>query len=89
LVEEGAAIVAFKLVENGLFQEDGIVALLTAPGQLLGNAGARKLSDNLSDLKAQVAANQKGAALMKDLVWFTNEYCDNIQTYNLFYIYIL
>lgn len=67
-MEEGAAIVAFKLVDNGVFQEDGIVALLAAPGQVPGNAGARNISDNLSDLKAQVAANQKGAALMKDLV---------------------
>lgn len=67
-MEEGAAIVAFKLVDNGVFQEEGIVALLAAPGQVPGNAGARNISDNLSDLKAQVAANQKGAALMKDLV---------------------
>lgn len=68
LVEEGAAIVAFKLVEQGVFQECGIIDLLTAPGKMPGNFGARKISDNLSDLKAQVAANQKGAALMHELV---------------------
>lgn len=67
-MEEGAAIVAFKLVVGGVFQEAGIVSLLQAPGQLPNNFGARKISDNLSDLQAQVAANQKGAALMKDLV---------------------
>jgi N-methylhydantoinase B/oxoprolinase/acetone carboxylase alpha subunit len=33
LVEEGAAIVAFKLVRNGEFQEEGITELLQAPGR--------------------------------------------------------
>ncbi len=32
LVEEGAAIVAFKLVCDGVFQEEGISELLLAPG---------------------------------------------------------
>jgi 5-oxoprolinase (ATP-hydrolysing) len=68
LVDEGAAIVAFKLVEKGLFQEDGITELLMAPGKLPGNFGTRKISDNLSDLKAQVAANTKGAFLMDELI---------------------
>lgn len=68
LAEEGAAIIAFKLVENGVFQEAGIVELLQRPGQLVGNFGARKISDNLSDLKAQVAANHRGALLVNELV---------------------
>lgn len=68
LVQEGAAIVAFKLVEGGIFQEQGISDLLNAPGQLPGNWGTRNLGDNLSDLRAQVAANTRGAALMHELV---------------------
>lgn len=68
LLEEGAAIIAFKLVQNGDFQEAGISELLLAPGKLHGNYGTRNLSDNISDLKAQVAANRKGAALMNELV---------------------
>ena len=68
LVEEGAAIIAFKLVQNGNFQEAGISELLLAPGKLERNYGTRNLSDNISDLKAQVAANRKGAALMNELV---------------------
>ena len=68
LEQEGAAIVAFKLVEKGTFQEAGISALLEAPGKLEGNFGTRNLSDNLSDLKAQVAANFRGASLMQELV---------------------
>jgi 5-oxoprolinase (ATP-hydrolysing) len=75
LVDEGAAIVAFKLVEKGNFQEEGIVELLTAPGKIPGNFGTRKISDNLSDLKAQVAANTKGATLMGELI---NEYGLNV-----------
>lgn len=68
LEEEGAAIIAYKLVSGGLFQEAGITSLLLAPGALPGNYGARKISDNLSDLRAQVAANHRGAALMAELV---------------------
>lgn len=68
LVQEGAAIIAFKLVREGLFQEAGITQLLQAPGQLENNFGTRNLIDNLSDLRAQVAANTRGAALMQELV---------------------
>ena len=68
LEQEGAAIVAFKLVDKGVFQEPGISALLNAPGLIEGNFGTRNLGDNLSDLKAQVAANQRGAGLMRELV---------------------
>ncbi len=70
-MEEGAAIIAFKLVRQGEFQEAGVSELLLAPGKLPGNYGARCISDNISDLKAQVAANKKGANLMHELV---NEY---------------
>lgn len=55
-------------MENGKFQEEGISELLTAPGKLPNNYGTRNLNDNLSDLKAQVAANVKGTSLMKELV---------------------
>lgn len=30
-----------------------------APGKIPGSSGTRNLTDNLSDLKAQIAANQK------------------------------
>ena len=74
LIEEGAAILSFKLVENGVFQEEGITELLLAPGQLEPEqgrppiSGTRLLADNLSDLKAQVAANQKGIDLILEMV---------------------
>ncbi|CAD5166640.1 unnamed protein product [Musa acuminata subsp. malaccensis] len=70
--EEGAAIKAFKLVEGGIFQEEGIVNLLQTPGwdEKSNNKilGTRRLQDNLSDLRAQVAANQRGIALIKELI---------------------
>ena len=54
------------------WQEDGISALLMAPAQLAdripGISGTRALGDNLSDLKAQVAANNRGIALVIDLI---------------------
>jgi 5-oxoprolinase (ATP-hydrolysing) len=61
LEEEGASIKTFKLVENGEFQEAGIT-------KLLSDARTRALADNLSDLKAQVSANQKGIALINELI---------------------
>jgi len=74
LQEEGAAITSFKLVENGRFQETGIIRQLQAPGNLAPlpgrprNHGTRKPADNLSDLKAQVAANKKGCDLVLEMV---------------------
>ncbi|PKA48549.1 5-oxoprolinase [Apostasia shenzhenica] len=81
--EEGAAIKAFKLVENGVFQEEGIINLLQSPssGENLGYkvSGTRRLQDNLSDLRAQVAANQRGITLIKELI---EQYgLDTVQSY--------
>ncbi|KAG1678987.1 hypothetical protein FOA52_013050 [Chlamydomonas sp. UWO 241] len=75
LIEEGAAVVSFKIVDRGVFQEAGVVRLLTAPGELAatipGMSGTRNLEDNLSDLRAQVAANTRGIQLVGALI---NEY---------------
>jgi 5-oxoprolinase (ATP-hydrolysing) len=68
LEDEGAMIVAFKLVRDGKFQEEGITDILQSPGKLPGNSGTRNLRDNLSDLRAQVAANNSGIRLLKELV---------------------
>ena len=68
LYEEGAAVVSFKLVKTGVFDEAGITAILQAPGELPQCSGTRNLSDNLSDLRAQVAANQRGIRLMGELI---------------------
>jgi 5-oxoprolinase (ATP-hydrolysing) len=65
LQDEGVVIRSFKLVAGGVFQEAGITELLQAKANLIGT---RALGDNLSDLKAQVAANQKGIELLEELV---------------------
>ncbi|KAF4321449.1 hypothetical protein BBO99_00003208 [Phytophthora kernoviae] len=73
LSEEGAAIVAFKLVDGkvGEFREKEITDILQQKGRVddLGRPciGTRNLRDNLSDLRAQVAANRRGVVLMNEL----------------------
>lgn len=80
LSEEGAATKYFKLVSKGNFDTDGVTKiLLEEPAQYPGCSGTRCLSDNISDLKAQVAANQKGINLITDLI---NEYdLETVQAY--------
>ncbi|PYH69519.1 5-oxoprolinase [Aspergillus vadensis CBS 113365] len=68
LWQEGAAIRSFKLIHAGKFDESGITEILLRPGQYPGCTGSRHVSDNISDLKAQVAANHKGMILVQDLI---------------------
>lgn len=67
--EEGAMIPGFKVVKAGSFDEEGIIDLLyTQPGKFPGCSGSRSLSDSISDLKAQIAANNKGISLLRDII---------------------
>ena len=66
---------SFKLIQNDHFDEEGIVKVLLEPGKYPDCNGSRRLSDNISDLKAQVAANNKGATLIKGLM---NEYAPEV-----------
>ncbi|KAF2023985.1 hypothetical protein EK21DRAFT_104979 [Setomelanomma holmii] len=69
LHEEGAMIVSEYLVRDGVFDEELVTkVLLHDPAQYPGCSGNRKLADNINDLKAQVSANAKGAALVADLI---------------------
>ncbi|XP_067934707.1 5-oxoprolinase-like [Watersipora subatra] len=68
IYEEGAVFKTFKLVKEGEFQEKEVTEALNAPAQHPGCTGTRNLSDNLSDLRAQVAANQKGIKLITSLI---------------------
>ena len=69
LFQEGAAIKSEKLVSEGRFNEKRITELLhTEPAQYPGCSGTRSLADNLNDLKAQIAANQKGINLIGGLI---------------------
>ncbi len=61
-------------MKNGEFDESGITEILTEPGRKKmqysnrQSFGTRDLANNLSDLKAQIAANQKGIILMQSLI---------------------
>ncbi|XP_063237134.1 5-oxoprolinase [Bacillus rossius redtenbacheri] len=68
LLEEGASFKSFLLVKEGVFDEAGLVEILYSPGKVPGSSGTRNLSDNLSDLKAQIAANRKGILLVGELI---------------------
>ncbi|RFU80100.1 hydantoinaseoxoprolinase, n-terminal [Trichoderma arundinaceum] len=69
LWQEGAAIESEKIVSNGLFNEDRMRELfLDIPSMYEGCSGSRNLSDNISDLKAQIAANARGIALIQNLI---------------------
>ncbi len=76
LYQEGAAITSEKLVSEGQFNEERITELLhTEPARYPGCSGTRCLADNINDLKAQVAANQKGISLINALI---EEYSEEV-----------
>ena len=69
LYQEGAAIKSEKLVSEGKFNEKRATELLyDEPAKYPECSGTRCLADNINDLKAQVAANQKGISLISTLI---------------------
>lgn len=74
LWQEGVAVETFKMVEEGVFDEKGLTRILfDIPGSYPGCSGTRTLRDNIADLKAAIAANNRGiqliTALVKDYSW--------------------
>ena len=61
--EEGVLIDNFRLVSGGRFDEPGIRALLG-----VGPYPARNPDQNIADLRAQIAANEKGVAELRRMV---------------------
>ncbi|KAB2896175.1 MAG: 5-oxoprolinase, partial [Burkholderiaceae bacterium] len=61
--EEGVQIHNFKLVEGGVLREREILALLAS-----GEYPSRNPQQNLADLKAQIAANEKGVQELHKMV---------------------
>jgi 5-oxoprolinase (ATP-hydrolysing) len=61
--EEGVQIQNFKLVEKGVLREPQILALLQS-----GAYPSRNPAQNMADLKAQIAANEKGAQELRRMV---------------------
>ncbi|GAC1300545.1 MAG: hydantoinase B/oxoprolinase family protein [Steroidobacteraceae bacterium] len=63
IAEEGVLIDNFKLVERGTLRESALRALLKQ-----GPHPARNPAQNLADLRAQIAANEKGVLELKSTV---------------------
>jgi len=63
--EEGVLIDDFQLVERGRFREAEMRALL-----LSGKYPARNPDQNIADLRAQIAANEKGVQELRRMVGF-------------------
>jgi len=61
--EEGVYIDNFKLLDRGRFREDELASLLTG-----ARYPVRQLAQNVNDLKAQVAANEKGVAELAKMI---------------------
>jgi 5-oxoprolinase (ATP-hydrolysing) len=61
--EEGVVIDNWRLVESGTFRDEATVAMLTG-----AEFPARNPQANLADLRAQVAANEKGVAELLAMV---------------------
>ncbi|KIH67003.1 hydantoinase/oxoprolinase [Ancylostoma duodenale] len=59
LEQEGATFISFKVVDKGTFREDALIEHLMAPKSVPGCSGTRNLADNIADIKAQIAANNK------------------------------
>lgn len=60
---------SFLLVRDGRMDEEGLYkALVTEPSKYPGCSGTRCYQDNITDLKAQVAANQCGIRLIRSLI---------------------
>ena len=61
--QEGVQIHNFKLVHAGVLQEDAMLALLQS-----GSHPSRNPAQNIADLKAQIAANEKGVQALQHMV---------------------
>jgi len=61
--EEGVLIDNFLLVEEGRFRERETIALLSS-----GKYPVRNVQQNLADLQAQIAANEKGVQALREMV---------------------
>ncbi|UCH29291.1 MAG: hydantoinase B/oxoprolinase family protein [Myxococcales bacterium] len=63
LEEEGVVLRSLKIVEDGVFAEAELREIMTG-----GANPARNPDENLADLQAQIAANEKGMQLLDDLL---------------------
>ncbi|KAL2210539.1 hypothetical protein CC79DRAFT_1355222 [Sarocladium strictum] len=67
LWEEGLNVPSMKIVSEGAFLEEEVKAAFHKAGSFPGCSVSRRLADNISDLKAQTSANQRGIILLQKL----------------------
>ena len=67
LWEEGFNVRSMKIVNSGNFLEDAVRKAFLAAGDFPGCSPTRRLDDNISDIKAQISANQRGILLLQKL----------------------
>ncbi|KAJ4386603.1 hypothetical protein N0V93_009501 [Gnomoniopsis smithogilvyi] len=67
LWEEGINIETMKIVSGGTFLEKEVREAFEKAGEFPGCSVTRRMGDNISDLKAQVSANQRGIVLLRKL----------------------
>ncbi|KAK8163902.1 oxoprolinase [Phyllosticta citrichinensis] len=65
LWQEGLAIKSLKIVSGGVFSEDVVRTAFADVANMPGCSATRRINDNISDLKAQIAANQRGITLLQ------------------------
>ncbi len=63
LSEEGVVLRAMEIVRGGVFAEKAVTEVFEK-----GPYPARCVAENLADLKAQMAANQRGSGLLKEML---------------------
>lgn len=67
--EEGANIQSLKIVSDGQYDHEGLYRVMVEePSKYPGCSGCRNFRDVESDVKAQIAANNKGSSLLRALV---------------------
>ncbi|CAI7630346.1 unnamed protein product [Penicillium glandicola] len=67
LWQEGFNVRSMKIVDNGVFLEADVRNAFLAAGDLPGCSPTRRLDDNISDIKAQISANQRGILLLQKM----------------------
>jgi 5-oxoprolinase (ATP-hydrolysing) len=67
LWEEGVLVRSMKIVSGGQFIEQDVRDAFLKAGEYPGCSPTRRLNDNISDIKAQISANQRGLLLLQKL----------------------
>ncbi|KAF1950182.1 hypothetical protein CC80DRAFT_246522 [Byssothecium circinans] len=67
LWEEGVLVRSMKIVSKGEFLEQKVRDAFMKAGEFPRCSPTRRLNDNISDIKAQISANQRGLLLLRNL----------------------